>query len=234
MGIADERSIAWGCAAAFRAFGADLAVTYLNDKAKKHVDPLARALESSIVMPLDVRVPGQMEEVFERITKESPDYPTAIVAVLRHEYNLTEQEVLRNRLLVAEQALVGVHRQSPREEEARQLARARKLLSELAKRPTNLVPAPTSFVGRVAELADLHQLFRQGFKLLTLLGPGGIPGHGAPPLFQAMTWRASSASSAPIAAKMIKPRRPLTKLSGNGRSSSGANSSMAPAAITVA
>ena len=45
VGIANEQSIAWGCAAAFRAFGADLAVTYLNDKAKKHVDPLARALE---------------------------------------------------------------------------------------------------------------------------------------------------------------------------------------------
>ena len=52
------------------AFGADLAVTYLNDKAKKHVDPLARALEASIVMPLDVRVPGQMEAVFERIAKD--------------------------------------------------------------------------------------------------------------------------------------------------------------------
>jgi enoyl-[acyl-carrier protein] reductase I len=53
VGIANERSIAWGCAPAFRAFGADLAITYLNDKAKKHVDPLARALESPIVMPLD-------------------------------------------------------------------------------------------------------------------------------------------------------------------------------------
>jgi enoyl-[acyl-carrier protein] reductase I len=70
VGIANDQSIAWGCAAAFRAFGANLAVTYLNDKAKKHVDPLARALESSIVMPLDARVPGQMEAVFERITKE--------------------------------------------------------------------------------------------------------------------------------------------------------------------
>jgi enoyl-[acyl-carrier protein] reductase I len=70
VGIANEHSIAWGCAAAFRAFGADLAVTYLNDKAKKHVDPLARALESSIVMPLDVREFGQMEAVFERIAKE--------------------------------------------------------------------------------------------------------------------------------------------------------------------
>jgi len=62
---------------------------------------------------------------FERITRESADYPAAIVAVLRHEYDLNEQEILRNRLLIAEQALVGVHRQSPREEEARQLARAR-------------------------------------------------------------------------------------------------------------
>jgi enoyl-[acyl-carrier protein] reductase I len=70
VGIANERSIAWGCAAAFRAFGADLAVTYLDDKTKKHVDPLARELEASIVMPLDVRIPGQMEAVFDRISKE--------------------------------------------------------------------------------------------------------------------------------------------------------------------
>ena len=70
VGIANERSIAWGCAAAFRAFGADLAVTYLNDKARKYVDPLAQELESKIVMPLDVRVPGQMEAVFDRISKE--------------------------------------------------------------------------------------------------------------------------------------------------------------------
>jgi enoyl-[acyl-carrier protein] reductase I len=70
VGIANEQSIAWGCAAAFRAFGADLAVTYLNDKARKYVEPLARELESSIVMPLDVRVPGQMEAVFDRIAKE--------------------------------------------------------------------------------------------------------------------------------------------------------------------
>jgi enoyl-[acyl-carrier protein] reductase I len=70
VGIANERSIAWGCAAAFRAFGADLAITYLNDKAKKYVDPLARELESTIVMPLDAREPGQMEAVFDKILKE--------------------------------------------------------------------------------------------------------------------------------------------------------------------
>jgi enoyl-[acyl-carrier protein] reductase I len=70
VGIANDQSIAWGCAKAFRAFGAELAVTYLNDKAKKFVEPLARELEASIVMPLDVGSPGQLEAVFERIEEE--------------------------------------------------------------------------------------------------------------------------------------------------------------------
>ena len=70
IGIANDQSIAWGCARAFRAFGAELAVTYLNDKAKKHVAPLAEALEAPVFMPLDVNAPGQMEAVFERIAKE--------------------------------------------------------------------------------------------------------------------------------------------------------------------
>jgi enoyl-[acyl-carrier protein] reductase I len=70
VGIANEYSIAWGCAKAFRALGAELAVTYLNDKAKKFVEPLAREVEAPIVMPLDVRVPGQMDAVFDRISKD--------------------------------------------------------------------------------------------------------------------------------------------------------------------
>jgi enoyl-[acyl-carrier protein] reductase I len=70
VGIANAQSIAWGCAKAFRAFGAEVAVTYLNEKAKPHVEPLARELAAPIVMPLDVRVPGQMEAVFDRIGNE--------------------------------------------------------------------------------------------------------------------------------------------------------------------
>src|SRR5215211_4480849 len=70
VGIANDQSIAWGCAKAFRALGAELAVTYLNDKAKKYVEPLARELEAPILMPLDVRTEGQMEAVFDRIKKE--------------------------------------------------------------------------------------------------------------------------------------------------------------------
>jgi enoyl-[acyl-carrier protein] reductase I len=70
VGIANENSIAWGCAKAFRAFGAELAVTYLNDKAKKCVEPLAQTIEARMLLPLDVNAEGQMEAVFQRITKE--------------------------------------------------------------------------------------------------------------------------------------------------------------------
>src|SRR4249919_2906000 len=64
VGIANDQSIAWGCAKAFRALGAELAITYLNEKAKKFVEPLARELAAPIFMPLDVRTDGQMEAVF--------------------------------------------------------------------------------------------------------------------------------------------------------------------------
>src|SRR3954471_17325976 len=70
VGIANENSIAWGCAKAFRAFGAEVAVTYLNEKAKKNVEPLARELEAPILMPLDTREPGQLEAVFDAIARQ--------------------------------------------------------------------------------------------------------------------------------------------------------------------
>jgi len=70
IGIANDQSIAWGCAKAFRALGAELAVTYLNDKAKKYVEPLAREIEAAIVMPLDVQAPGQFEAAFARIKSD--------------------------------------------------------------------------------------------------------------------------------------------------------------------
>lgn len=70
VGIANDQSIAWGCARAFRAFGAELAVTYLNDKARRFVEPLAQELEAPILLALDVAMPGQMEAVFEAIEKE--------------------------------------------------------------------------------------------------------------------------------------------------------------------
>src|SRR5689334_20760674 len=70
VGIANEHSIAWGCAKAFHALGAEVAVTYLNDKARKYVEPLARMIDAPFLMPLDVNVPGQMEAAFETITSQ--------------------------------------------------------------------------------------------------------------------------------------------------------------------
>jgi enoyl-[acyl-carrier protein] reductase I len=66
-GIANEHSIAWGCAKAFRELGAEVAVTYLNDKAKPYVEPLARQIDSPLFLPLDVAKPGELEAVFGRI-----------------------------------------------------------------------------------------------------------------------------------------------------------------------
>jgi enoyl-[acyl-carrier protein] reductase I len=69
-GIANDQSIAWGCAKAFHAFGAEVAVTYLNDKARPYVEPLAKEIRAPIIMPLDVHSDGQLEAVFERIQEK--------------------------------------------------------------------------------------------------------------------------------------------------------------------
>ena len=70
VGIANEYSIAYGCAKAFKELGADVAITYLNEKSKRFVEPLAGALEAPIFMPLDVSQAGELEAVFERIERE--------------------------------------------------------------------------------------------------------------------------------------------------------------------
>ena len=70
VGIANDKSIAYGCAKKLKEQGAELAITYLNDKAERFVRPLADELDASIVMPLDVTVPGQMDAVFAEIEKQ--------------------------------------------------------------------------------------------------------------------------------------------------------------------
>ena len=69
VGVANRDSIAWGCAKLLRAQGADLAVTWMNEKAERHVRPLAEELEAEIVAPLDVTKPGEMEALFSQIDK---------------------------------------------------------------------------------------------------------------------------------------------------------------------
>jgi enoyl-[acyl-carrier protein] reductase I len=70
VGIANDSSIAYGCARAFAELGARLAITYLNEKAKDYVAPLARELGAEIFAPLDVSRPGELEAVFDRIRSQ--------------------------------------------------------------------------------------------------------------------------------------------------------------------
>ena len=70
VGIANQNSIAWGCAEAFRAAGAELAITYLNAKAEPHVRPLAESVHASLIEPLDVEDDAQMSELFEKIAQQ--------------------------------------------------------------------------------------------------------------------------------------------------------------------
>jgi enoyl-[acyl-carrier protein] reductase I len=97
VGIANEHSIAWGCAKAFHALGAEVAVTYLNDKAQKYVEPLARLIEAPLVMPLDVNVPGQMEAVFEKISRSWSSLDFVV-----HSIAFSPKEALQGRVVDVE------------------------------------------------------------------------------------------------------------------------------------
>ena len=67
FGVANDESIAYGCAKAFRAVGADLAISWRNEKDRPHVEPLARELGASITGAVDVSVPGQLEAMFGQV-----------------------------------------------------------------------------------------------------------------------------------------------------------------------
>jgi len=70
VGVANDQSIAWGCAAAMRKAGADIAMTYLNERAKPHVEKLAKQLDAPIFLPLEARDAAQMDAVFDAIGKQ--------------------------------------------------------------------------------------------------------------------------------------------------------------------
>ena len=70
VGIANEHSIAAGCAKMFRAAGADLAVTYFDEKAKPFVAPVAQDADATLFLPLNVETEGQLETIFQQIASE--------------------------------------------------------------------------------------------------------------------------------------------------------------------
>jgi enoyl-[acyl-carrier protein] reductase I len=69
IGVANDRSIAWGCAQAMRKAGAEIAMTYLNERARPHVEPLAEQVQASVFLPLEVRDADQMDALFEAIAQ---------------------------------------------------------------------------------------------------------------------------------------------------------------------
>lgn len=70
IGIANDQSIAYGCAKAMRSLGAELAITYLNPRAEPHVRPLAEQLDSTIILPCNVETPGELEAVFAAVHRQ--------------------------------------------------------------------------------------------------------------------------------------------------------------------
>ncbi|MCE1169812.1 enoyl-ACP reductase FabI [Azovibrio restrictus] len=70
VGVANNHSIAYGCAKAFDLCGADLAITYMNAKSETYVRPLAEILGADIIAPLDVEQPEQLEALFKLIEEK--------------------------------------------------------------------------------------------------------------------------------------------------------------------
>jgi enoyl-[acyl-carrier protein] reductase I len=70
VGVATDRSIAWGIAQAMHREGAELAFTYLNDKLKERVEPLAQSLGSKLILPLDVSHDDQIDALFDTLKRE--------------------------------------------------------------------------------------------------------------------------------------------------------------------
>ncbi len=69
MGVANERSIAWGIAEVLHQHGAELAFTYQGELMETRLRPLAEGLGSEIILPCDVSAEGELESIFEKISK---------------------------------------------------------------------------------------------------------------------------------------------------------------------
>jgi enoyl-[acyl-carrier protein] reductase I len=94
VGVANDRSIAWGCAEAMRLAGAEIAMTYLNERARPFVEPLARQVEASVFMPLEVRDEAQVNALFEAIAAK-----WGRLDILVHSIAFAPKEALAGRVI---------------------------------------------------------------------------------------------------------------------------------------
>ena len=67
IGVANEHSIAWGCAKEMHRAGAEIAMTYLNEKARQYVEPLAREVDARVFLPLNVQDPAELDALFTAV-----------------------------------------------------------------------------------------------------------------------------------------------------------------------
>lgn len=93
IGVANEHSIAWGCAQAMHRAGAEIAMTYLNEKARPHVEPLAQAVAAPVFRPLEVRDTAQTDALFADIAAR-----WGRLDVLVHSIAFAPKEALQGRV----------------------------------------------------------------------------------------------------------------------------------------
>ncbi len=94
VGLANDQSIAWGCIEAFNALGAEMAITYLNEKTRQHTQPLMAKINTPLYLPLDVTDEAQMDAVFSAIERQWGE-----LDFLLHSIAFAPKEDLQGRVL---------------------------------------------------------------------------------------------------------------------------------------
>lgn len=117
MGVANNRSIAWGIAQEAHKYGAELAFTYQGEALQKRVEPLAESLGSNIVLPCDVTDQNSIDEVFKSLEKTWGKLDFLVHAIaysdkeeLRGRYVDTSKENFLNTMNISAYSLVAVTR----------------------------------------------------------------------------------------------------------------------------
>ena len=108
MGIANDRSLAWGIAKTLRAHGAEIAVTYQGEALLKRVRPLAEQLGSELVLPADVTDAGSLDAMFDQLGSAWGRFDFLVHAVaysdkeeLKGRYVATTQENFLRTMLIS-------------------------------------------------------------------------------------------------------------------------------------
>ena len=96
IGVASNRSIAWGIAQAMHREGADLAFTYQNDKLQGRVEKFAAELNSEITLPCDVGNDEEIQSVFDNLKKYWDKFDILIHSVAYAPRELLDGEYLKN------------------------------------------------------------------------------------------------------------------------------------------